>query len=282
MNPRILVDCHTHTAFSFDSTTPLEQMCRQALRLGISVYAVTDHCDHCADTADQEPTCLEFDKSRAWEDTEEAFLGVSAWKEAHPDFPVKVLNGIELGQSLQDLPVAEQILARPYDMVIGSLHSISGHPDFYYLNYREMSKVEIDRLLSAYFKEMLRTVVWGKFDTLAHITYPFRYLVEQGVPFSLSSFDDQIDEVLRALAQSGKALEVNTSGLRQKIGQTLPPEKYLKRFRELGGEFVTIGSDAHRVEDVGSGIKEGYHILQKAGFSKLTYFEKRRPVLIKL
>ncbi len=282
MRAQILADCHTHTEFSFGSAAPLDQMCRQALRRGISVYAVTDHCDHCADTADQEPACLEFDKSRAWEDTDEALLGVSAWKEEHPDFPVKILNGIELGQPLQDLPVAERILTRPYDMVIGSLHSISGHPDFYFLDYRNMSGQEIENLLSAYFEEMLRTVEWGKFDTLAHITYPFRYLVEQDIPFSLNRFDEQIEEVLRALAQSGKALELNTSGLRQKMGQTLPAELYLKRFRELGGEFVTIGSDAHCVNDVGAGIQEGCGVLRRAGFTQITYFEKRRPVLIGL
>ena len=274
-----MADYHLHTTVSPDGMNTMEELCDAALEKGLEELAFTDHFEI---------------YTPGFQGSKYSPLGKftipylkqyrERFEQCQKEYGEKITlkSGIELGQPLQDLPVAEQILTRPYDMVIGSLHSISGHPDFYYLNYREMSKVEIDRLLSAYFEEMLRTVVWGKFDTLAHITYPFRYLVEQGVPFSLSSFDDQIGEVLRALAQSGKALEVNTSGLRQKIGQTLPPEKYLKRFRELGGEFVTIGSDAHRVEDVGSGIKEGYRILQKAGFSKLTYFEKRRPVLIKL
>ena len=94
----------------------------------------------------------------------------------------------------------------------------------------------------------------------------------------MTYYDDMIEQVLKILADSGKALELNTSGLRQKIQSTLPEERYVRRFRELGGELVTIGSDAHDPAALGTGILEGYDILRRAGFRYVAYYEHRRPV----
>ena len=94
--------------------------------------------------------------------------------------------------------------------------------------------------------------------------------------------DDQIDLVLRTLAQNGKALEINTSGLRGPIGEASPTLKYVKRFRELGGEFVTLGSDAHSVEELGEGIPEAMEMASQAGFSYFTFYKKRQPRLLQI
>ena len=87
---------------------------------------------------------------------------------------------------------------------------------------------------------------------------------------------------LVTLIANGKALEINTSGLRQPIGKTMPTENYVRRFRELGGEFLTLGSDAHFTEHVGAGIDEGYAIAESCGFEYVTYFENRKPVQVKI
>lgn len=275
-----LIDCHTHTAFSYDSDAGLGEMYGRAEKLGISVYAVTDHCDHCCDTPEEQliQYDFEFERSEYWEDTEAAFRAVMALKEQETDSPVRILNGIELGEPLQDLKKAERILTRPYDMVIGSLHNISGFPDFYFLDFSTMSRLELREVMVNYFLELTELAKWNRFDTLAHITYPFRYLKERNVSYDMTYYDDMIEQVLKILADSGKALELNTSGLRQKIQSTLPEERYVRRFRELGGELVTIGSDAHDPAALGTGILEGYDILRRAGFRYVTYYEHRRPV----
>ena len=93
---------------------------------------------------------------------------------------------------------------------------------------------------------------------------------------------DQIDQIFRLLIQKDKALEVNTSGLRQKIGRTLPDLPLLRRYRELGGRLVTLGSDAHCTEDLGKGIDEGMETLKAAGFTEFALYVQRQPVLLPL
>lgn len=116
---------------------------------------------------------------------------------------------------------------------------------------------------------------------MAHLTYPLRYMVgENHRNIDLNRHSDLIDEILRQAARSGKALEINTSGLRQPLGETLPTLPYVRRFREFGGEYVTVGSDAHYAEDLGKGVNEGMKVAQEAGFSHVTLFQGRTPLPI--
>ena len=121
------------------------------------------------------------------------------------------------------------------------------------------------------------------FDSMAHITYPIRYMNgKHHLGVDLSRMDDLIDLTLRTLAQNGRALEINTSGLRGTIGETSPTLKYVKRFRELGGEYVTLGSDAHAAEDLGEGIQQAMELACQAGFSYFTFYKKRQPRLLQI
>ena len=98
----------------------------------------------------------------------------------------------------------------------------------------------------------------------------------------LERYNEITDEIFKVLVANGKALEINTSGLRQPIGKTMPTENYVRRFKELGGEFLTLGSDAHFTQHVGAGIDEGYAIAERCGFEYVTYFENRKPVKVKI
>ena len=151
-------------------------------------------------------------------------------------------------------------------------------PDFYFLDYRTE---DVPKLLEQYFSELLTLCQWGKFDVLGHMTYPLRYIEgEAGMPVDLSAYEEQIHECLKALVNNGCGLELNTSGLRQKYGKPFPTLEYIKLYREMGGESLSIGSDAHCAEDVGSGIKEALAIAKEAGFSYLCYYLEREPVYI--
>ena len=110
-----------------------------------------------------------------------------------------------------------------------------------------------------------------------------RYVNSESAPyFSIRHCDDIIEVILKKLAEDGKALEVNTSALRGKLNMILPPVRYLRMFRELGGEFVTIGSGSHSCGSLGADLGEGIALVNEAGFSSYCYFEKRKPVLIKI
>ncbi|MGI5958378.1 MAG: histidinol-phosphatase HisJ family protein [Massiliimalia sp.] len=274
MKEHILVDCHTHTGHSFDADSSMKDMCEAAKQYGIEVYTVTDHCE--AERSDME---LSHGISQE-EATQKSLEEINELREKYKGTGFQLLRGVEVGQPTQCLEVAERVVKREYDFVIGSLHALRNEGDFYYMGDRVLTPKEMDETLERYLIQTLEMIQWGKFDTLAHLGYPLRYL-NGGALKGFGAQDELVDQVFRRLIEAGKALEVNTSRLMEG-GQILPFPHYLKRYRQLGGELVTIGSDAHTPEKAGSGIREGYELLREAGFRYVFYYENRKPHGVKL
>ena len=99
---------------------------------------------------------------------------------------------------------------------------------------------------------------------------------------NLSEFSEKIDEILKLLISKGKGIEVNTSGLRYGVGSPHPSFEIIQRYHSLGGEIITIGSDAHKPEHIGYKFDTAYELLDKAGFKYVTIFKNRKPDFIKL
>ncbi len=264
MKYRYVSDSHVHTRCSSDAVDTSFAVCESAVERGIFALTITDHCECNAFRRggyDRSVplSCAETEKAAA------AFAG-----------RLRVLCGIELGEPLQELSAAEQALGcGQFDFVLASVHNVRGKEDFYSLNYADE---DVDDLLARYFGELLETVEWGRFDSLAHLTYPLRYMAGKShIPINMGKWSGSVDGILKALIRKQKALEVNTSGLRQEIGATLPDLPILRRYRELGGELVTLGSDAHRREDVGAGIEAGLDVLRKAGFQNFAVYVAHEP-----
>lgn len=76
----------------------------------------------------------------------------------------------------------------------------------------------------------------------------------------------------------GKGIEINTSGLRVDLRQTLPHRDILRLYRECGGTYITIGSDAHKAEEVGEGILQAVEEIRSLGYENITTYEKRKPI----
>ena len=283
----MLCDLHTHSCCSpdADSTATIEKMALCAGKLGIDHLTVTDHCDCNFWYREDETEYPEYQKpdSMMFGARIYATESISRIAELKQRFP-GLLCGIELGQPLQQPEAAGCILAREeLDMVIGSLHMNSGKPDFYMMQYKKMDSSEIYSLLDSYFSELLEMCRQCSFDVLAHLTYPMRYIEgECGISVDMKRYDDIIREIFCTLRDNGKALEINTSGLRQPYGLTFPHIGYIKLFRSLGGELITLGSDAHRLEDIGKGIEEGAALAREAGFRYAAVFKQRKPGLYKL
>lgn len=261
------VDMHTHTDNSPDGIHSTMYMCEQAEMKGLRAVAFTDHCEVDAYYRDN------YDKS-----TVQAFFEVAKARNVYSG-KLLVLEGIELGQAPYDVALAEKIIGlHDYDIVIGSIHNLRGKEDFWTL---PCTQEDVRPLLTEYFTEIENLVDWGKFDTLAHLTYPLRYMVgEHGLKVDLADYSERIDRILQKLVAAGKALEINTSGLRQPIGKTLPDVDIVRRFKDFGGEYITIGSDAHNANDIGSGINRGMEIARQCGFEHVTIFQNRAPVQI--
>lgn len=279
----LLVDCHTHTQFSMDSEADIVSMIEQAKTLNLAAYAVTDHCEcNCWYPEEHYENTELFDYFNYKDDFEASLSAVTELKEKYPDF--NLICGTELGQPLSAPDIAEKCINDPrLDFVIGSIHQIENEKDFYYINYYHMTTDEINKLILGYFTEIYEMCKWGKFDVLGHLTYCLRYMkIRNNITPNMKLFDEIIAESLRTIAENGKGIEINTSGIRQGFGTTFPSLKYLKLFRELGGEIISIGSDAHKVRDLGANIADGIALAKTAGFNEICYFKKRQPCFISI
>ena len=98
----------------------------------------------------------------------------------------------------------------------------------------------------------------------------------------MSRYEKQIERLFSLIIEKNIALEINTSGLRQSIGETLPGEDLLRKYYDMGGRLITMGSDAHKPEDIGKGIAEGIALAKKIGFTAVSVYKKRKPILIEI
>lgn len=267
---RKILDMHTHTDNSFDGNHSTMFMCECAERLGLRGVAFTDHVEtdiFYQDDFDRRAKNSYFDIVKA----RDAFRG-----------KLLVFVGVELGEPTYDTATAEKLLnTLHYDFVIGSIHNLRGQEDFCFLDVDNTDDEEIRDILNEYFEEERLLAEWGKVDALGHLTYPLRYICgEHGRKVDLRDYSNQIEAVLRALIHSGTALEINTSGLFQKLQSTMPTEEIVAQYRRMGGERITIGSDSHYGEKLGFGVQEGMELAVRCGFREMTIFQNREPVQI--
>ncbi len=277
-----LIDCHTHSTNSPDAVNAPEAMVLTAMDMGLSAYALTDHCEinrwfpyeHYTEHFNPEDT---YDFASSFENAMADNLRLKEKYKGKLNF----VNGIELGQAQFDFGLASAVASDArLDFIIGSCHQVRGYDDFAFTDY---TKTSPQKLVDQYYKEIYEICQWGRFDVLGHLTYPLRYIEgNHGLKVDMSGNDEIIAESFKLLIQNGKGIEINTSGYRQKYGKPFPDIYYVKMFRDLGGEFISIGSDAHCTEDLGKGIREGAELAMAAGFDKLTYFVGRKPHQIKL
>lgn len=264
-----MFDSHTHSDNSFDGAHSVMFMCESAIQKGLLGIAVTDHAD--IDFLEEQHFL-----QRLWQ----SYFEVRKARMAYGSSFI-ISSGMELGEPDANYELAERTLAMvKFDFVIGSIHTIGDKDDFCFSNFQERDPYEV---LDAYFKRLLELARWNKFDVLGHLTYPLRYMARDGRhDVQIGRCDEIIDEILRTVVKNGKGIEINTSGLRQALGEAMPNLHYVKRFRELGGEIITIGSDAHRAEDLGSSIADGMELAKAAGFQYFSFFKQREPRMLSI
>ncbi len=267
------LDAHLHSRASADAdpSVDVDTYAALAVELGIAEIAITDHVDfdprwpnHGVDVVARERVVRE---------------AADRWA----GHGVAIRFGVEVTyESLREDEIREHLARWPYDFVIGSVHI---GPDSVYHVTRVGGWVagrDLGEIIEPYFDEVRAAAGSGLFDAIGHLDFVKRYLVPHIEPGVLDAALELYDPVLRALVESGTALEVNTSGLRQAAGETYPGPAAISRYRELGGRSVTIGSDAHRAEWFAHGLEDGYRRAGDAGFRSVVTGrrEQRRRIAI--
>ena len=263
-------DYHIHSSVSPDSGESYEAIFQAAQDQGLSEIMITEHYE-----------CYTPDhKSRFFQD---GYLEEyeAAFQRARQQYqgPLYIGFGLELGQSNENPERGEAALnSFDFDFVIGSCHKI----DNIDLSQYDYNNIDTNELLDRYLGSLLEIVRQDRYDCIGHFDLPKRYARRQGTDLKIDPADPRVEEILRLVIRNGKGIEINTSGLRQGAGDCFPSLPLLKRYRELGGTIVTIGSDAHRAMDVAADIQTGRELLMEAGLGHIARFRSRRPELIDL
>lgn len=262
-------DTHMHCHFSSDSKATPEEMILSSIQNHLNGICFTDHMDEDYPEAE----LFHFDPK-------EYFETLKPLQEKYNDkLPVHI--GVEIGLQPHLKDFYDEFLSQvPFDQVIASSHVVHGM-DPYYKEFFN-GKTE-DAAYLEYFESILENLaVFDNFDVYGHIDYIVRYGPNKNTYYSYNKFKDVIDEILRTLIAKGKGLELNMAGFKYGLQHPNPTEDILKRYRKLGGEILTLGSDAHAPEHVAYDYHQVREILTSAGFTHYTVFKNREPVFYKV
>lgn len=264
-----LVDLHCHSTLSADASSPMADVCAAAVDRGVTWLTFTEHLDLQPD-----------DPGYGFFDYDRYTATLAACRDRFGD-RLRLPMSIEVSYQPEFADEIEQFLAKhPFDYVIGSVHSANREfmwlPEFY-------EKRTAQEAWQLYFEDLRKCAATGWFCTLGHLDVPKRYCSHLYGKFRYADWADLVDAVLQACIDTGTGLEINTSGLRQGYGETLPGIDVLRRYRELGGEILTVGSDSHQADHVAADIPVAYDLAREAGFKAIAVFpERRRPQFIDL
>ena len=264
-----MADYHLHTNFSSDSVMSMEEAIIKAIKLGLKEIALTDHVDY--DYPDDSINYINYD---------EYLLAFNKLKEKYED-KIKLILGVEIGlQPHVNEDNIEFLKKYPFDFVIASTHVINGMELYSQEYFKQKTKKEAYMI---YFEEILWEVQnFKQYNVYGHFDYVMRYGYYEDSSLCYGEYREIIDEILKKIITNGSGLEINTSGFRYKRKEIYPQIDILKKYRELGGEIISVGSAAHTTDYITCSFDYVYEILKEVGFLYITLFEKGKPKHLKI
>lgn len=267
----IKADYHLHSSFSGDSETPMEEMILKGISLGLDTMCFTEHMD--LDFPYEKP-----EEAGMFELQTDSYLYELARLKQKYAAQIRILFGVEIGvqeQLRRELAIYSKL--HEFDFIIASSH-VCNHKDTYYPAFYE------DRTDEEAYREYFSCVLthlhtFHNFDVYGHLDYIVRYGKTKDKDYCYDKYKDILDKILIFLLEQEKGIEVNTGAIGYGLRELNPCNDILKRYRELGGELITVGSDAHSPENIARGFERAAEVLTSCGFRYYATFEKRIPEL---
>ena len=258
-----MIDYHVHSDISGDCEVKMADMAVAARNAGVRELCFTEHID--IDFPGEIDFSVDFTRYLA---------EFEAVKQSFPDIHIRM--GIEAGLDVCTKDEMEKRLSG-LDYVVGSQHIVFGQDPYYKEAWEGRPQREI---FEKYLAESLRcAAACDYYDVLGHLGYISKFCPHEDKLMRYSDFSDAVDAILKTLIDKGKGLEVNTNGLYM-TPDTMPEKPIVARYRELGGEIVTVGSDAHYASVVGHAVPETLQMLKSIGFRYVCAFDGRKPRFI--
>ncbi|MCD8501967.1 MAG: histidinol-phosphatase HisJ family protein [Bacillaceae bacterium] len=267
-----MFDYHVHSSFSADSKMKMEDACIAAIAAGVKEIAFTDHIDYFYPNCDLTFEFQYDEYSQALNTVKEQF------KEQ-----LTILKAVEIGIHPSVADRNNKFTTNELDFIIGSVH-LADDLDLHNGDY--FKGKDVKQAIETYFVTIHEYVKqFQNFNVLGHLTLIKRYLNfvdRHWTNINWRQYFDIVEEIFKELINTSRGIEVNMSGFRYRIDCALPDLPFIKLYRDLGGEIITVGTDAHSKHFVGKHLGLGYDLLSKAGFNYVTTFRDRKPSFVSL
>lgn len=279
-----MIDYHIHTVHSTDADGSLDDYCRYAIKSGLREICFTNHCELDPNRNDNvirlDGDVLPLSRSALALLQEE----VGRVKDQYKKSGLTVRFGLEIGffegveKRLREVTADLEL-----DYLITGIHCLEHVCIDSSREFEGYFKKHGAALLMDKYYKLAETLVESRlFDTFAHLDVYKKYGIGYyGAEAMRQMPTEQLNVIFKKMARQGLALEINTAGLRR-VGEFYPSGAVMRMAKEAGVENIAIGSDCHKVEDLGKGIKEGYEFARSFGFKAVCGFEKRKPVYFKI
>ncbi len=267
-------DQHIHSLHSFDSKAKMADMADAAIKNKLSHITFTEHVDYDFPKSDKVP-------KGAFECNIDSYLyDLLCLREKYGN-DLAIGFGVEVGlKESAESKNKNLVSSYDFDLVIASQHLLNNIDTY---DAKCFDGLTDKQAISGYFEEMIKNIKsFNDFDVLGHMDYIVRTLPGGEGVYKPSDHLDYIDEILLYLINNQKSLEINTSALNKGFKNSNPHADIVKRYKEKGGELITIGSDAHSPENVGGNFAVANDILIDNGFKYMTVYCKRVPQMVKL
>ena len=271
----ITADYHVHSYFSGDCDTPMEQMIQTAIAKGLKHICFTEHMDF------DFPYDPALNEDGMWDLNADSYLYELLKMRDKYSSQIEIHFGVELGMQPQCVR-KNLIFAREheYDFIIASSHVCNGMDPYYPKFYEGRSEEEAYR---EYFESILQNIKrFHNFDVYGHLDYVVRYGPNKDANYTYEAYKDVIDPILTYLIENEKGIELNTAGLTKGLRNPNPCKEIIKRYRDLGGEIITIGSDSHVPDTLGNHFDKAAAILTDCGFKYYCVFANRVAEFLKI
>lgn len=245
------IDYHVHTKYSPDSNADIDQYILKAKDLGLEYILFTDHMDF--DSVDPSFNNINYDDY------------FSHMKDLEEKYGLPIKLGVEIGYDKDNKKEIEEFLSKyNFHFIIASIHSVNGlhfyNGDLFHGKSKEEAYLQ-------YFQALLEMVEnFSNYHVLGHFDFIVRYGPYMDKSYDYNDFKEIIDRILMEVIRNEKGIEVNTSGLRQGQGRTFPKDEVLVRYKELGGKIISLGSDAHFIDDYQAHFYQVDKRLNEIGF----------------
>lgn len=276
----MFVDYHVHTSYSGDSDYPMEDVVKDAIRMGMDEICFTDHVDYGAKVDRDSREKIRYCQGQPMVNVDyPAYTEEISSLRARYEGRITIRMGMEFGMQVHTIPKFEALYDKyPFDFIILSVHQVEDK-GFWSQEFQQgRTQKEYNE---RYYGEMLALVKqYRHYSVLGHLDlivrydkmgiYPFRYVRHY------------VEEILEEVIKNGKGIEVNTSSYRYRLKDSTPSAEILKMYHDMGGQIITLGSDSHAPAHLGTYMEEAKGLLKSVGFKSFCTYERMQPVFHEL